>query len=204
MATENGRTQRDIRTTLREHFLNNVGQIVDAAEIQAVSGGIADLARHLRELRDDEGLVILTHAERSGLLPGQYLLESATPVPAFAPAISTEMRAYVMECNDLTCQMCGAEAGDVDEYDPARRLRLYVDHTTGMSEGGTDEPCNLRVLCSVCHEGVSSRPLDRSSSLEVLALLRRATGSAQLEALAWLVKKFPTRARFYLGGGDSR
>lgn len=203
MATENGRTQRDTRTKIREHFLKNVGQIVDSAEIQAVSGGITDLARHVRELRDDEGLAILTHAERSELLPGQYLLESATPEPAFDPAISKKMRTYVMEYEDLTCQMCGAEAGDLDEYDPTRRMRLHIDHTTDMSQGGTDEPCNLRVLCSVCHEGVSSRPLDRSSSLEVLALLHSATGSAQLEALAWLVKKFPTRARFYLGGGDT-
>jgi hypothetical protein len=151
-------------------------------------------------LGEDEGYRILTHSERGDLLPGQYLLESAMPEPAFSPAISTAMRAYVLKCDDLTCQMCGAVAGDPDEDDPDHKLRLHIDPLREESERGVDGPSNLRVLCSACHEGVSGTRLDHGPN-PILAQLQSAGGTAQLEALAWLVKKFPHRAKFYLGDG---
>lgn len=198
--SEGEKTQPILHRKLRAYFLNTIGQIVDSAELQAVSGGVVDLAQHIRELGDEEGYRILTHADRNDLLPGQYLLESATPEPVFSPAVSAKMRAYVLKCRDLTCQMCGAAAGDPDEDDPEYKLRLHIAPLRDANGGGEDGPSNLRVLCSSCHEGVSGTPLDRGPNL-LLDQLQSAGGTAQLEALAWLVKKFPHSAKFYLGDG---
>jgi hypothetical protein len=61
--------------------------------------------------------------------------------------------------------------------------------------GGTDDPSNLRALCSICNEGAANLTLDRPSHDKLLIQIRRATGADQLKALEWLVKKFPKQAR---------
>lgn len=193
---------REVRNKLRQLFLNNLFQIVDSAEIYAVSGTSFGLPQHVQELCDDEGYRILTHADRSDLLPGQYLLETPTPEPAFSPAVSAKMRAYILKCRDLTCQMCGATAGDPDDDDPEYKLRLHIAPLRDANGGGEDGPTNLRVLCSSCHEGVSGTPLDHGPN-PILDQLQSAGGTAQLETLGWLVKKFPHRAKFFLGDGAS-
>ena len=157
--------------------------------------GQAEWARRIRELRGEEGYQILTHNDRSDLKPGQYLLEDPKPQPAFERAISKEIRAYVLDRNGFTCQMCGAEAGEPHPYDPSRKTRLQIGHIIDKSQGGTDDRGNLRAICSVCNEGASNLTLERPSSLNLLAQVRRATGTAQLDLLAWLVRKFPAQAK---------
>lgn len=49
------------RDKLRQHFLNNLGSVMDSEELKAVSGGISEWARRIRELRNEEGYKILTH-----------------------------------------------------------------------------------------------------------------------------------------------
>ena len=61
--------------------------------------------------------------------------------------------------------------------------------------GGTDDPSNLRALCSVCNEGAANLTLGRPSHEKLLIQIRRATGADQLKVLEWLVKKFPKQAR---------
>jgi hypothetical protein len=112
------------------------------------------------------------------------------------------MRAYILKCRDLTCQMCGATAGDPDDDDPEYKLRLHIAPLRDANGGGEDGPTNLRVLCSSCHEGVSGTPLDHGPN-PILDQLQSAGGTAQLETLGWLVKKFPHRAKFFLGDGAS-
>ncbi|MDR1355826.1 MAG: HNH endonuclease [Propionibacteriaceae bacterium] len=126
--------------------------------------------------------------------PGQYVLEDAKPQPAFARELSKEVRAYVLDRNGFTCQMCGAVAGEPHPYDPTRKTRLHIGHIIDKSMGGTDDPSNLRALCSVCNEGAANLTLDRPSHEKLLIQIRRATGADQLKVLEWLIKKFPKQA----------
>lgn len=63
------------------------------------------------------------------------------------------------------------------------------------SMGGTDDPANLRALCSICNEGVANLTLDRPSYEKLLIQVRRATGADQLKVLEWLIKKFPKQLK---------
>eukprot|EP01036_Dinobryon_divergens_P013148 gene13148-17726_t len=92
---------------------------MDSDELRDVAGGISEWARRIRELRDEEGYFIQTHNDRADLKPGQYVLESAKPQPAFARGVSKETRAFVLDRNGFTCQMCGAVAGEEHPYDTA-------------------------------------------------------------------------------------
>ncbi len=180
------------RSKLRDHFLKNVGRVMASSELREVSGGTSEWARRVRELRDEEGYQILTHNDRSELKPGQYLLIDPKPVPAFERSISKELRAFVLDRNGFTCQMCGAVAGEPHPYDEGRKTRLQIGHIIDKSMGGKDEPGNLRAACSVCNEGARNLTLDRPSLQKLLIQVRRATGADQLGVLRWLLKKFPS------------
>lgn len=186
------------RARLREHFLANIGRVMDSDELRKVAGNITEWARRVRELRLEEGYRILTNNDRSDLKPGQYLLETAKPEPAFERAISKETRAFVIDRNGFTCQMCGAVAGEPHPYDTDRKTRLHIGHIIDKSQGGTDEPANLRAICSVCNEGASNLTLERPSSAKLLVQVRRATGAAQLDVLKWLISKYPAQAAKFL------
>lgn len=190
--------KKGARAKLREHFLNNIGKIMDSDELREIAGGITEWARRVRELRSEEGYQIQTHNDRSDLKPGQYILEDPKPIPAFERAISKETRAFVLDRNGFTCQMCGAVAGELHAYDLTRRTRLHIGHIVDKSQGGTDDPPNLRAICSVCNEGASNLTLERPSSLKLLAQVRRAKGDDQVELLRWLVRKFPKQAEDFL------
>jgi 5-methylcytosine-specific restriction endonuclease McrA len=178
------------RSKLRAFFIRHLGEIVDSDTLRSVAG-VSEWARRIRELRNEEGYQILTHNDRSDLKPGQYLLLDPTPQPAFARELSKEVRAYVLDRNGFTCQMCGAVAGEPHPYDPSRKTRLHIGHIVDKSMGGTDDPSNLRALCSVCNEGAANLTLDRPSHEKLLIQIRRATGADQLKVLEWLIKKFP-------------
>lgn len=180
------------RAKLRAHFLANLGRTMGSDELREVAGNITEWARRVRELRNEEGYQILTHNDRAGLKPGEYLLEDPKPQPAFAREISKETRAFVLDRNGFTCQMCGAVAGEPHEYDNGRKTRLHIGHIRDKSMGGTDEPSNLRAVCSVCNEGASNLTLERPTSEKLLTQIRRAKLSDQIEVLRWLAKKFPT------------
>jgi len=108
------KTQRGgVRGKLRAHFLANIGRVMDSEELRAVGDNQSEWARRVRELRTEEGYLILTHNDRSELKPGQYLLENPKPQPAFERAVSKETRALVLDRNGFTCQMCGAVAGEL-------------------------------------------------------------------------------------------
>ena len=192
MATSS-KTGGGSRAKLRVYFLANLGRVMDSNELREVAGGISEWARRVRELRTEEGYLILTHNDRGDLTPGQYLLESKKPQPAFARAISKETRALVLDRNGFTCQMCGAVAGEPHPYDPGRKTRLHIGHVIDKSMGGTDDLGNLRAICSVCNEGAKNLTTDRPSARKLLIQMRRATGADQLAVLGWLLKKYPQR-----------
>lgn len=179
------------RAKLRTHFLAHVGQVFDSATLRTIAGGISEWARRVRELRDEEGFDIQTHNDRSDLKPGQYVLVSTKPKPAFERSISKETRAIVLDRNGFTCQMCGAAAGEPHLYDNGRKTRLHLGHILDKSMGGDDSPSNLRAICSVCNEGASNLTLNRPEAIKLIAQVRRAPVKDQLDVLDWLSGKFP-------------
>lgn len=181
------------KAKLREYFEKNVGQKVNSDTLREV-GGTSEWARRVRELRNEEGMNIVTHNDRSELKPGEYLLVDLKPLPAFERGISKEVRAFVLDRNGFTCQMCGAAAGEAHPYDAGRKTRLHIGHIIDKSMGGTDEPSNLRAICSVCNEGASNLTLNRPQAIKLVAQVRRAPANDQLDVLKWLARKFPGQA----------
>ena len=94
--------------------------------------------------------------------------------------------------------MCGAVAGEIHPNDNGRKTRLHIGHIIDKSMGGSDDPSNLRAICSVCNEGASNVTLNRPDLMKVLVQVRRASGKVQLELLKWLVKKFPKQTDEFL------
>lgn len=184
------KVSKGARAKLRVYFLENLGRVMDSDELRGVAGGISEWARRIRELRDEEGYSIQTHNDRADLKPGQYVLESAKPQPAFARGVSKETRAFVLDRNGFTCQMCGAVAGEAHPYDTTRKTRLHIGHVIDKSLGGSDESTNLKAICSVCNEGASNVTLQRPDLAKLLVQVRRATTKDQLELLSWLKGKF--------------
>jgi hypothetical protein len=190
------------RAKLRQYFLGHIGEILESNTLKEIAG-TSEWARRVRELRNEEGYQILTHNDRSDLKPGQYILQDPKPHPAFAREISKEVRAYVLDRNGFTCQMCGAVAGEPHPYDLSRKTRLHIGHIVDKTMGGTDDPSNLRALCSVCNEGAANLTLDRPSYDKLLIQVRRATGADQLKVLEWLIRKVPSQADKLVGEKDS-
>lgn len=120
-------------------------------------------------------------------------MESSKRLPAFVRNISKETRAWVLERNGYTCQMCGVAAGDIDTYQPGRTVRLTMGHIIDKSKGGNDSPQNLRAICTNCNEGLQNTALPKPDQIHLLAQIRRATISDQQIVLEWLLKKFNKR-----------
>jgi hypothetical protein len=172
------------------YLLDNVGEVVEAKDIQIASGGAVEWARRVRELRNEEGYQILSHKDRSDLKPGQYLLETTKRLPAFKRGVSKETRAWVLERNGYTCQMCGNAAGDPDPFVEGRTVRLTIGHILDKSKGGDDTPSNLRAVCTSCNEGLANTALQKPDRIHLLAQVRRATIDDQKALLKWLLTKF--------------
>lgn len=189
---------------LRKHFLANIGRVMNTDELRSVADNQSEWARRVRELRSEEGYLILTHNDRSDLKPGEYLLETAKPQPAFARSVSKETRAFVLDRNGFTCQMCGAVAGEPHPYNPERKTRLHIGHILDKSKGGSDDPTNLRALCSVCNEGAQNATPIRPDLRQLLVQIRRANSADQLEALKWLMTKFPGHAFGSASGASAK
>jgi len=173
-----------------DFFLDNLGTILESRDIQAACGGAVEWARRVRELRNEEGYQILSHKDRADLKPNQYLLETAKRIPAFKRNISKETRAWVLERNGYTCQMCGVAAGDPDPLGSDRTVRLSMGHIIDKSKGGDDSPQNLRAICTNCNEGLQNTSLPKPDQVHLLAQVRRATIDDQRVLQKWLLQKF--------------
>ncbi len=182
--------EKGSRARIREYLLANIGRVLDSDEIRQASGNVSEWARRLRELRDEEGFQILSHRDRDYLKPGQYLLETAKLRPAFERLMSKETRAFVLERNGYTCQMCGLGAGDPDPFNPDRTVRLTIGHILEKDKGGSDEAGNLRAVCSNCNEGLQNISPPKPDRLQLLTYIRKATRDDQQAALEWLLSKF--------------
>lgn len=178
------------RSRILRYLLANVGRVLSSNQISQASGGASEWARRVRELRDEEGYHILTHRDRADLKPGQYLMVTDERRPVFPREISKETRAFVLERNGYTCQMCGLAAGDPDPYVTSRKVRLTMGHILDKSLGGEDTPGNLRAVCTNCNEGLAATSPPKPDRLQLLRQVRRATVEDQLHVLDWLKEKF--------------
>ncbi len=185
------------RAKLREFFIENVGKILNSDTLREIAG-TSEWGRRVRELRNEEGMNIVTHNDRSELKPGEYVLIDLKPLPAFEREISKEVRAFVLDRNGFTCQMCGAAAREPHPYDTGRKTRLHIGHIIDKTMGGSDEPGNLRAICSVCNEGASNLTLNRPQAIKLLAQIRRAPTLDQLDVLKWIVEKFPKQTEGFI------
>jgi HNH endonuclease len=180
------------KNRIREFFLENVGQIVTAAQLQHVAAPVSEWARRVRELREQEAWPIATNHDDADLRPGQYMLTDLPPERSdvkFERGISQKLRAEVLDRNGFTCQMCGKTPGDIDP-DTGRKVRLHLGHIVDRSLGGRDVASNLRTLCSTCNQGAKNVTLEKPSRVWLLSQVRRASIDDQEAVQAWLNKKF--------------
>ena len=144
--------------------------------------------------RNQDGYQILSHRDRVNLKPNQYLMETIARLPAFTRDVSKETRAWVLERNGYTCQMCGVAAGDPDPLGGNRTVRLTMGHIIDKSKGGDDSSQNLRTVCTNCNEGLQNTSLPKPDRIHLLAQIRRATIQDQESVLDWLLQKFNMEA----------
>ena len=177
------------RDRIRQFFLQHVGEVITTQRLREV-GDISEYARRIRELRDEEGLQIKSHRDRLDLRPGEYVLETVTPAPAIDRAIPAHLRAQILERNGYTCLLCGAGPGDPDPTRLGRKLRLEIDHLLPLSQGGVNEPDNLRVLCSACNQARANIETASETARNLLARIRRAPRAVQREVYEALTRSF--------------
>jgi hypothetical protein len=164
---------------------------VNSVQLRDAAGtDVSEWARRVRELREDEGWLILSHNDSSELKPGQYLLKELPPEKvSFARRISKKLQAEVLDRNGFTCQMCGLTPGEIDP-NTGRKVRLHLGHIKDKNLGGKDELSNLRALCSTCNQGAKNITSEKPSTIWLLSQVRRAGQDEQRAVLNWLRKKF--------------
>jgi hypothetical protein len=177
---------------LREFLESNVGRVVTSKELRDAAGtGVSEWARRVRELRDEEGMQILTHTDREGLKPGEYLIETLERKVVIARGISGKLRREILERNGFTCRVCGAAAGEESGCEPPRTCRLQIDHVVPISQGGKDEANNLRAVCVYYNKSKADiiKPAS-GQAVSALAVIRKLPRDVQLEVFGFLKKKF--------------
>lgn len=181
------------RTKLRHFFQSNLGRVVTTSQLSKVAG-IHDYQRRIRELRDEEGMQILSHNDRDSLKSNEYILETLVLRPVIARGISDKLRRQILERNGYTCQVCGAGAGEESGCEPGKKCRLQIDHSIPISQGGTDEEHNLRAVCVYYNKDKANlkTPTPRDA-ISVLALIRRQPRDVQRSVYEFLARKFGRR-----------
>ena len=89
----------------------------------------------------------LLAAHKRGELSRADLLRGG--IREYRRALAPSVRWEVLERGGHKCAACGATSAD--------GAKLEVDHVVPVSEGGTDEMSNLRVLCFGCNRGRVTR-----------------------------------------------
>lgn len=175
------------RDNIRKFLEAKVGQVVTTQEISEVAG-ISDYQRRIRELRNEEGMTILSYRDRPDLKPNQYILVDLKRQPRFSHKIDKAQRARILERNGLTCARCGTTAGAPDPYNAQRKITLQVDH---IDPDGPTTDDNLRTLCHNCNEGRSNLVIPPTpNTLAVLRTIRRLAREDQRKVYEELKKRF--------------
>ena len=104
-------------------------------------------------------------------------------------SISAQLRSWVLDRDDFTCQMCGLSRGETDPS-TGRKVRLHIGHIEHVDLGGTNELSNLRALCTTCNRGAKEIKTERPSAIWLLSQIRRARLDTQRVVFVRLLKKF--------------
>ncbi len=182
------------RVKLRAFLKDNVGKVLTSKQLRDAACGVSEWARRVRELRDEEGMQILSHNDRSDLKPGEYVLESLELRPVIARGVGSKLRRRILTRNGFTCQVCGAEAGQESGCEPGKKCRLQIDHVIPVSQGGRDDEGNLRAVCVYYNKDKADviRPAS-GQAISALAAIRKLPRSVQEEVYRFLAKKFGNR-----------
>lgn len=182
--------KRSAIARLRDFFEKNVGRVVTTQELAEVAK-ISDYPRRIRELRAQFGLQILSHNDREGLKPNQYLLETLELRPVISGGISAKLRRHILDRNGFTCQVCGAGASEMSGCEEGKRCRLQIDHIIPLDQGGTDDKDNLRAVCVWYNKDKSNLKVPKlSEAINILALVRRQPRDVQRKVYEFLARKF--------------
>lgn len=147
-------TIRKLNLSVKEKILRflreNVSRPVTGEELRYVAGNKTEWARRVRELRTELGWPIAT---RNTGLPelsvGVYLLQADRQSPAHDRIIPDDVRRDVLRRDDYKCNQCGWTHGEWNASDPRH---LEIHHIEHHAKGGSNQPTNLRTLCTVCHD----------------------------------------------------
>ncbi len=183
------------RTKLREFFKANVGRIVKTSELSRIAG-INDYQRRIRELRDEEGMQIMSHNDRDNLRPDEYILQSLELRPVIARGISDKLRRRILDRNGFTCQVCGSGSGEDSGCEPGKTCRLQIDHIIPISQGGTDDEHNLRAVCVYYNKDKANLKVPTSrDAISAMVIVRRQPRNVQREIYEFLARKFGAKPR---------
>ena len=174
---------------LLDHFLSNIGKIMDGTELRPVAQNKSEWARRIRELRDELGYQILTHSDRSDLKPSQYVLVSEERAEVSERAISKETRARVLDMYGSICYVCGAVAGEAHPANGKPTI-LHMGHVKPKSMGGEDSVSNIRPVCMVCNTGASNISPELPTAKRLIAELKKSPRADQVDVYNWLKTKF--------------
>ena len=174
------------RDKLRAFFYANVGKVLRTQQLREVAG-INDYARRIRELRDEEGMVIKSHKERAALRPDEYILESLEVFPPANPTIPEEVRKAVFLRDGLKCWFCGAAR---DPSQRSRSVRLLIDYIDPQVDAGGDKPGMVAVMCGRCAKSRDRTSPTGHSAEDLLALIRRASPAVQREIYSKMKRSF--------------
>jgi hypothetical protein len=144
---------------LLAYLRENVGHVVTTEELSYVAKDRTEFGRRVRELRTEGGWPVATHfTGRPDLHSGEYVLESqeriAEPHDRNIPH-DVQKTVYARDRN--TCRLCGWNRERWTAADP-RILELH--HLQHHRDRGPNEPHNLIVLCSRCHDDVHARRVE--------------------------------------------
>lgn len=64
-----------------------------------------------------------------------------------SPSLTPSVREFLRQDRGNECELCGTKDTDGDE-----EVDLEIHHRVPKSEGGTDQPSNLMLVCQQCHQ----------------------------------------------------
>ncbi len=116
-------------------------------------------------------------------------VQSENRAVAFERAISVKPHSFVLDHDDIFCQMCGVIPGDIDEV-TEQKAEFRVGYINQKSFEEKNDLSNLRILCSTCYQGFKELNREGLSSVWLLSQVRRAGQDEQRAVLKWLREKF--------------
>jgi hypothetical protein len=132
--------EHDDAPTVRvlEAFLRKKGFTYTGNMYSRYFGGVTNLAKRVVDFHQ-------------GKISEAQLLERIKRTRAPRRPISAALRKFILSRDGYRCTHCHSQD------------RLEVHHKTPISQGGSDDPTNLKTLCETCHAGehASRRSLPR-------------------------------------------